>query len=99
MIGDAMRNLEIPIGMVLSSPYCRCQDTAELAFGSSVVTRELRFGVGDDVLQTNQLSSSLKILVIDTANVGNQYGSGIAYGQPERGRRNLASTRRRGLCL
>ncbi len=63
MIGDAMRKLDIPIGTVLSSPYCRCQDTAELAFGSSVVRRELRFGVGDDLLQTSKLAASLQTLL------------------------------------
>jgi len=63
MIGDAMRSLDIPIGTVFTSPYCRCQDTAKLAFGSSVVTHDLRFGVGDDIQQTNQLSASLKTLI------------------------------------
>jgi phosphohistidine phosphatase SixA len=63
MIGAAMRNLDIPIGTVLTSPYCRCQDTAELAFGKSIVTHELRFGIGDDVQQTKQLSASLKTLL------------------------------------
>jgi phosphohistidine phosphatase SixA len=63
IIGEAIRNLGIPIGTVMSSPYCRCQDTAELAFGTSVVSRELRFGVGDDVQQTNQLSASLNTLL------------------------------------
>jgi phosphohistidine phosphatase SixA len=31
-MGDAIRQLKIPVGMVLSSPYCRCMDTARLAF-------------------------------------------------------------------
>jgi phosphohistidine phosphatase SixA len=33
-IGEAFRALEIPIGAVYSSEYCRTRDTAELAFGS-----------------------------------------------------------------
>ena len=32
-IGAAFRELQIPVGPVLSSPYCRCKDTAALAFG------------------------------------------------------------------
>lgn len=32
-IGEAFEALEIPVGSVLSSPYCRALDTAELAFG------------------------------------------------------------------
>lgn len=32
-IGRAIKSLEIPVGKVYSSLYCRCIDTAELAFG------------------------------------------------------------------
>jgi phosphohistidine phosphatase SixA len=32
-IGEALRAREIPIGRVLSSPWCRCTETAQLAFG------------------------------------------------------------------
>ena len=31
-LGEAIRALEIPVGQVLASPYCRTVDTAELAF-------------------------------------------------------------------
>jgi Histidine phosphatase superfamily (branch 1) len=34
-IGEAIERLEIPIGRVLSSPYCRALDTARLAFGGA----------------------------------------------------------------
>jgi virginiamycin B lyase len=32
-IGSALRRLDIPVGEVLASPYCRTRDTARLAFG------------------------------------------------------------------
>jgi len=32
-MGEAVRLLAIPVGEVWSSPYCRCMDTARLAFG------------------------------------------------------------------
>ena len=32
-IGEALRAREIPVGRVLSSPWCRCMDTAQVAFG------------------------------------------------------------------
>lgn len=32
-IGEAFRRLNIPVGEVLASPYCRTMDTARLAFG------------------------------------------------------------------
>ena len=34
-IGEALRAREIPIGRVLSSPWCRCLETARLAFGKA----------------------------------------------------------------
>jgi hypothetical protein len=36
-LGAAIRELGIPIGDVLSSPFCRCVDTATLAFGRASV--------------------------------------------------------------
>ena len=32
-IGQALRDLDVPVGRVLTSPYCRTRETAELAFG------------------------------------------------------------------
>lgn len=32
-LGDALRMRNVPVGQVLSSPWCRCVDTARLAFG------------------------------------------------------------------
>jgi phosphohistidine phosphatase SixA len=32
-MGEAVRLLTIPVGDIWSSPYCRCMDTARLAFG------------------------------------------------------------------
>jgi phosphohistidine phosphatase SixA len=37
-LGEALRALEVPVGEVLASPYCRTVETAELAFGR--VTQE-----------------------------------------------------------
>ena len=58
-IGEAIRDLNIPIGKVMSSPYCRASDTAKLAFGRAEILFDLRFGVGDDEEQTAYLSQAL----------------------------------------
>ena len=49
-IGEQFRRLRIPVGKVLSSEYCRCRETAQLAFGRfepvhtlTVVRREPEF--------------------------------------------------------
>lgn len=35
-LGEAVRELGVPVGDVLASPYCRTVDTAQLAFGRAV---------------------------------------------------------------
>jgi broad specificity phosphatase PhoE len=50
-IGSAFRRLEIPVGRVLASPFCRTRDTARLAFGRVRPSRALLsadFFGGDD---------------------------------------------------
>ena len=52
-IGRAFRRLEIPVGRVLASPFCRTRDTARLAFGRLRPSRALLspdfFGGGEAV--------------------------------------------------
>ena len=40
-LGDAFREHGVPVGRVLSSPWCRCLDTARLAFGAAEVSQPL----------------------------------------------------------
>jgi phosphohistidine phosphatase SixA len=43
-IGIALRELAIPIGQVLASPYCRTLETGRLVFGSTTVSMAVRGG-------------------------------------------------------
>ncbi len=43
-IGARMRRLEIPIGDVLASPFCRTRESAELIFGRARVDARVRGG-------------------------------------------------------
>lgn len=45
LIGKSFAKLGIPVGQVLSSPYCRCLETGKLAFGR--VTESELLSVGD----------------------------------------------------
>lgn len=49
-LGAAFRARGIPIARVLSSPWCRCLDTAQIAFGGAKVDTALSnlFGQGDN---------------------------------------------------
>jgi phosphohistidine phosphatase SixA len=41
-LGEALRSLDVPVGEVLASPYCRTVETAELAFGRAITEDGLR---------------------------------------------------------
>jgi len=45
-IGGAFKTLRIPVGKVVSSPFCRTVDTATLAFGRHEVSDALYFAIG-----------------------------------------------------
>jgi len=40
-IGVAFKSLNIPVGTVSTSPYCRCVDTGKLAFGKGTLSQDL----------------------------------------------------------
>lgn len=59
-IGKAFRALGIPVGSVASSPFCRCKDTAQLAFGRFAVNQDLYFAISTDANETRRLTASLR---------------------------------------
>jgi phosphohistidine phosphatase SixA len=59
-IGNAFRALRIEVGTVTTSPFCRCKDTARLAFGRFTVDDDLYFAIGADAKDTRRFSRSLR---------------------------------------
>jgi phosphohistidine phosphatase SixA len=59
-IGQAIRALGIRIDEVFSSPYCRCRDTAQLAFGDHHVMQALHFAIGMRQSEKAQMSEILR---------------------------------------
>ena len=47
-IGKAIRDLRIPVGPVLASPYCRTRESADLVFGKFSVSQAVRGGPASD---------------------------------------------------
>ena len=45
-IGTAFQSLRIPVGKVLTSPYCRAVETAEIAFGRHESSNALYLALG-----------------------------------------------------
>ena len=59
-IGKAFHALRIPVDTVTTSPFCRCKDTAQLAFGRFIVANDLYFAIGTDPLETRRFAQSLR---------------------------------------
>jgi broad specificity phosphatase PhoE len=59
-IGQAFRALGIAVSSVATSPFCRCKETGELAFGRFVVSNDLYFAINTDAERTKQLAESLR---------------------------------------
>jgi phosphohistidine phosphatase SixA len=59
-IGKAFQALKIPVGTVTTSPFCRCKDTAKLAFGHFTVSNDLYFALGTDATETKRFAESLR---------------------------------------
>ncbi len=60
LIGEAVKRLKINISSVTSSPFCRCMDTATLAFGKAAPSSALYFAIGVSPQERQKLTESLK---------------------------------------
>jgi broad specificity phosphatase PhoE len=54
-LGEAFRANGVPVGAVLSSPRCRCLDTARLAFGQAKSWHVLQGALRNEALRQRQL--------------------------------------------
>lgn len=59
-IGQAFRALGIAVSSVTTSPFCRCKETGELAFGRFVVSDDLNFAINADAEHTKALAEVLR---------------------------------------
>ncbi|MCW9030869.1 MAG: histidine phosphatase family protein [Gammaproteobacteria bacterium] len=65
-IGATVRALKIPVGDVLSSPYCRCKDTAKLIFGHFQVEPGLQFSISKNEEEAKQLGQQLHKMMMNS---------------------------------
>jgi phosphohistidine phosphatase SixA len=56
-IGDTFKELGFRIGTVVASPYCRCMDTARIAFGRVEAARDVGDG-GDRAIMRTRLGTA-----------------------------------------
>lgn len=80
-VGEAFKSRRVPVQRLLSSPWCRCIQTAELAFGKPGVSQALGNLFGRPENQTEQVRA-LRQLVDEHRGPGNlvlvSHGSTIA---------------------
>lgn len=62
-MGEIIRALKIPIGEVLSSPYCRAKDTANIAFGKFIIEPKLQFSISKNMQESQLLGEQLKAMM------------------------------------
>ena len=65
-IGRAIKALEIPLGKVLSSPYCRCKDTAASVFGDFQIENDLAFSMPTDKEESKKLGKHLYDMMMES---------------------------------
>jgi len=61
-IGEAFRKNAVEVGKVLSSPRCRCLDTARLAFGQVEPWSVLQGALNDSELRRSRLAETRKAI-------------------------------------
>ena len=59
-IGQAFKRLRIPVGNVISSPYCRAVETAKLAFGHAETSDDLHFSIALPKAEVQQKATTLR---------------------------------------
>lgn len=68
-IGEGLQKRGIPVGSVVSSPWCRCVETAKLAFGRVTETSSALSNLfGRQEKRERQVAGMKKLLVKESAN-------------------------------
>ena len=70
IMGQAIAAFGVPIGEVLSSPYCRAVDTAEIAFGRYEIVDDLRATFFTSEAETKRLNGALREMLSRTPEEG-----------------------------
>lgn len=69
-IGESIARLGIRIGDVQTSPYCRCRDTAQLAFGRHQPNESLYYAVTAGPEERKKISDALRAMLATTPEAG-----------------------------
>lgn len=62
-VGNAFQALGIKVATVITSPFCRCVDMGQLAFGEATTSEGLLFAISKDQQETKSLAVALRTLL------------------------------------
>lgn len=71
-IGSAFKQLNIPVAEVISSPFCRCKETAQLAFQKATTNDNLFFSIGLPKTERDDKTVALQTLLSLPVQQGNR---------------------------
>ncbi len=77
LIGEDFKALKIPVGDVIASPFCRCMDTARIAFGKVIAADEVRGMKADPKMRahfTTLQKPGANLVVVGHGGVGGLIG-------------------------
>lgn len=69
-MGAAFKSLDIPVGKILSSPWCRAKDTAMIAFGRRDISYDLSFSISKSKEETTNLTKALRAMLSEEPKLG-----------------------------
>ena len=70
VIGSGFKSKKIPIGKIISSPWCRARHTAQLAFGRAKINADLGFSITMSIEDLKHRSDALNNLLAETPAAG-----------------------------
>lgn len=76
-IGEDFKALNIPVGAVIASPFCRCMDTARIAFGKATAADEVRGMKADAKMRahfTTPQKPGANLIIVGHGGVGGLIG-------------------------
>ncbi len=72
-LGEALRARKVPVARVLSSPWCRCIETARIVFGSEPVVDDMLANLFSDASRRDEQVAAFRKLVARAPKNGNLF--------------------------
>lgn len=72
-LGEALRARKVPVARVLSSPWCRCVETARIVFGTEPIVDDMLANLFEDASNRDRQVAAFRRLVANAPRDGNLF--------------------------